>query len=115
MPENNRKEIHIFADSPNIYASALPGLFDGSISILFTYDEFADAITKSQKAVYTTQICALSHVFIRMGYDIYLYDNGNIIRFGETYLNGMEEANDIYSYDFYYMLTLYKMGILYNT
>ena len=116
MPEeiSNRKELHIFIDEPTIYAELIPELYDDSIDILYTYEEFADAISCFDDQIFTTQIIALSHVFIRLGYDIYLYDNSNIIKFGELYLELLEEEQPIQSYGYYYMLDLYRLGELYQ-
>ena len=116
MPEdgNSRKQLHIFVDEPVIYAGILPELYDGSIDVLYTYEEFADAISCFEEQIFTTQIVALSHVFIRLGYDIYLYDNSNIIKFGEVYLELLEEERPIQSYGYYYMLDLYRLGELYQ-
>ena len=116
MPENesDRKQLHIFIDNPVIYAGLLPEIYDGSINILYTYEEFADAISHFDKQIFTTQIIALSHMFIRLGYDIYLYDNNSIIKFGEDYLKLLEYEQSIQTYGYYYMLDLYKFGELYQ-
>jgi len=114
MPDeaHDRKQLHIFIDNPNKYVAFLPN--NGKINILCTYDAFADCITNNVKIIYTTQLAALSHIFIRIGYDITLYDNDFVINFGEDYLNSIKIGAPSEFHNFYYMQDMYRIGELYQ-
>lgn len=104
-----RGEIHIFADDPSVY---IP-LIDEQIVLLITYDEVSRAIQEDRKKIYTTELMFLSHLWIKAGWDIILYDNKYVIKFDDNYIDLIGARNTPMSY--YYMLELYRSGDLYQT
>ena len=104
-----RGELHIFIDDPIMY---LP-LIGKEFMVLDTYADVTDAILNNQKEIYTTQIHFLSHLWIKAGYDIYLYNNYEVVKFDEEYLEVIDASYNPLSY--YYMISLYTIGELYQT
>lgn len=103
-----RGEIHIFTEDPSKYSEILPK----QIMLYITLEEVTDAIERNQKLIFTTQIYFLSHMWIKAGYDLILYDNGCTIKFGDEYLDLMGLRYHPQSY--YYMQELLMWGDLYQ-
>lgn len=111
MPDEfKRGEIHIFTEDPYKYISILPQ--NTQIRLLITYDEVMSAIEDDQKIIYTTQLYFLSHMWIKAGYDLILYDKGCTIKFDDTYLDIAELRYNPAPY--FYMISLYTWGELYQ-
>ena len=101
-----RGELHIFTDNPMDY-----GLPQGTL-ILVTYADTMDCISENRKVIYTTQLSVLSHLWIKAGYDIYLYDNGYVIKFDDAYLDLINARYNPLPYE--YMQDLYRWDNLYQ-
>ena len=101
-----RGELHIITDNPMDYE--LPQ----GVLILVTYTDTIDALCRDQKIIYTTQLAVLSHLWIKAGYDIFLYDNEYTVLFGDEYLDAIDGRYNALPYD--YMQTLYMWGDLYQ-
>lgn len=104
-----RGELHIFTDNPILYVP----LIGKEFIVLDTYADVTDAIVNNEKEIYTTQLHFLSHLWIKAGYDIYLYNNYDVVKFDEGYLELINASYNPLPY--YYMISLYTIGELYQT
>ena len=115
MPRNRkfiRGQLHIFIDNPMNYAPILPAELKG-LKVYASYDDTNDALKRGDKLVCTMQVFFLSHLWIKAGYDIFLYVDGCTVIFDDEYVN-MMGLNE-WPVSYYYMQDLFRIGELYQT
>lgn len=99
----DRGVIYVYATDPYEYE-----LGEHDIDKVYTtYKDTADAITRGDKEIHTTQMCFMSHMFIKAGWDIVLLDGEYEVVFDQESIIGYPEY-------YHHMLDMYRIGELYD-